>query len=318
MRILITGGAGRLGIKVCKTFHQNGFDVRLFDIKTPRTLKRVKGLSNKIQVVWGDITDISALREAMEKIDAVIHMAVVMTPLIHERPDLGKKVNVEGTKNIADLIKERGGTIPLVYTSSVAVFGPKSNMNDSIISEQDEPKPKGIYAETKYQGEIEIRKSGIDYVILRLASGWHLTLEKSDIAYMFNTPLNAPIEVFHPDDCIRAILNSIKKFDAVKGNTIIISSGPKCRIRHKDRVEAFLKVLGLPMPPVDRFSTGHVNMSWYDTTISQKLLDYQKCSFNDYIKNYSNELKRRYTCFFIPFMRYFIGPVFGKFIVKHI
>ncbi|MBN1850021.1 MAG: NAD(P)-dependent oxidoreductase [Deltaproteobacteria bacterium] len=318
MRVFITGGAGRLGTRVCKAFHQNGFDVRLFDIRTPITLKRVKDLDNQIQVVWGDITDIDALREAMDEIDAVVHMAVVMSPLIHERPDLGKKVNVEGTKNIVDLIKEKGSGIPFVYTSSVAVFGPKSNMSDPVISEQDEPKPKGIYAETKYQGEIEIKKSGIDYVILRLASGWHLTLEKSDIAYMFNTPLNAPIEVFHPDDCIRAILDSIRRFDDVKGNTMIISSGPKCRIRHRDRVEAFLKILGLPMPPADRFSTGQVNISWYDTAMSQELLDYQKCTFKDYIENYSNELKRRYTRFFIPMMRYFIGPVFGPFIVKHI
>ncbi|MFC1533296.1 NAD-dependent epimerase/dehydratase family protein [Thermodesulfobacteriota bacterium] len=316
MRVLITGGAGRLGIQACKAFHQNGFDVRLMDVKTSRTLKRIKNLSDKIQIVWGDITDKGSIRNAMKDIDAVVHMAVIMSPLIHENPELGKKVNVEGTKNIVEIIKEKGGSLPFVYTSSVAVFGPKSDTGDFLVSEKDEPKPKGIYAETKYQGEIEIRKSGIDYVILRLASGWHLTLERSDIAYMYNTPLKAPIEVFHPDDGIRAILNSMNKFNAVKGDTMIISSGPKCRILHKDRVEVFLNILGFPMPPVGRFATEQVNISWYDTTRSQELLDYQRCTFADYIDNYTDELKRRYSPFFIPLMRYFIGPVFGKFIIR--
>ena len=108
MRVLITGGAGRLGITVCKAFLRDGLQVRVFDLDTPRNRKSVKELSGKGEIFWGDITQPDSVRNALEGVDAVVHMAGILPPVAYEKPDLATKVNVGGTKIIVDLIKEKG------------------------------------------------------------------------------------------------------------------------------------------------------------------------------------------------------------------
>lgn len=316
MRVLVTGGAGRLGINVCRTFLQEGAELRVLDLETARTRKSIRHLGGKAEVVWGDITQADSVRQALEGVDAVVHMAAILSPLVNKEPELAARVNVGGTRNIANAIKEKGGHIPFVYTSSVVVFGSTPNANEPLSVEKQEPRPKGVYAETKFQGERVIQEAGVDYVILRLASGWHLTLARNDIDYMFRVPLDSRIEVCHPDDTALAILSAIKNFDSVKGNTLIVSSGPGGRILHRDRVSAMLGALGLPLPPAHKFSQEPFHMSWYDTTKSEELLHFQRKTFDDYIENYRKDMARRYSPLFLPLMRYFIGPIFGKLIVQ--
>jgi hypothetical protein len=79
-----------------------------------------------------------------------------------------------------------------------------------------------------------------------------------------------------------------------------------------------MKVLGLPVPPVYRFSTVPYQMDWYDTERSEKLLHLQHKTFAECVQDYRRELMRRYPALLLLFMRYFIGPVFGKLIVRFI
>src|SRR4030042_5025790 len=123
MRVLITGGAGRLGINICKAFLKDGFQVRVFDLDTPGNRKSIKRLKEKAEVVWGDVTQPDSVRKTLEGMDAVVHMAGILPPVAYEKPELAAKVNVGGTRIIVDLIKERGGNIPFLFTWSVAAFG---------------------------------------------------------------------------------------------------------------------------------------------------------------------------------------------------
>jgi hypothetical protein len=74
--------------------------------------------------------------------------------------------------------------------------------------------------------------------------------------------------------------------------------------------------MGLPLPPEQKFSREPYDLDWYDTSKAQELLKFQRKGFADYIKDYANGLTRRYTSLFIPFMRYFVSPVFGKVVVE--
>jgi len=316
MRVLITGGAGRLGINMCKAFLQDGFQVRVFDLETARNLKSVKDLGGKAEILWGDITQPDLVRKAIEDVDIVVHMAAILPPVAYEKPELATRVNVEGTRTIVELIKEKGSCIPLVYTSSVAVFGPTPNATKPISLDKNESHPKGAYGETKLQAENLIREAGVDYVILRLTATMYLAFEVSDLKRMFTIPLNNRIEFCHPDDTASAILNTIKNFDTVKGKTLVISGGCGQQMLYKDMVTAILGVLGLPLPPARKFTQEPYYLDWYDTSKSQELLCFQRKTFADYLKDYSKELARRYSSFFVPFMRYFVGPLFGKMIVQ--
>ena len=315
MRVLITGGAGRLGITVCKAFLHDGFRVRTFDLDTPNNRKSVKRLNGNAEVMWGDITRPDSVQKALEGVDAVVHMAGILPPLAYQKPELAKKVNVDGTKIIVDLIKERGGNIPFLFTSSVAAFGPTPAASQPLCPEKTKPNPRGAYCETKLQAESIIRESGIDYIILRLTATMYLNFSISDLKRMFTVPLNNRVEYCHPNDTASAILNAIKNFDQAKGNILVISGGPEQRMLYKDMIRAMMGIMGLPLPPAHKFTTEPYYLDWYDTTKSQELLKFQRHTFADYLKDYAKELARQYGAGFLPFMRRFVGPVFGKVIV---
>ena len=316
MRVFITGGTGRLGITVCQAFLQDGFQVRVLDLDTPRSRKSMQDLGGKAEILWGDITQPDSVRKAMEDVDAVVHMAAILPPVAYEKPELATKVNVGGTKIIVDLIKEKSGYIPFVYTSSVAAFGPTPNATEPLCPDKTAPHPRGAYGETKLQAENLIKESGIDYAILRLTATMYFTFGVSDLKRIFTIPLGNRIEYCHPDDTASAILNAVKNFDTVKGNTLIISGGPKQRMLYKDMIRAMLGVMRLPVPPVRKFTHEPYYLDWYDTSKSQELLRFQRNTFADYLKDYSEHLTRQYGPGFLPFMRNFVGPVFGKIIVQ--
>jgi nucleoside-diphosphate-sugar epimerase len=316
MRVLVTGGAGRLGINVCKIFLNDGLQVRVFDLDTPRNRESVKRLGGKAETIWGDITQPDSVRRALEKVDVVVHMAAILPPLADDKPELCAKVNVGGTKILVDLIKEKGGRIPLIFTSSVAVFGPTPNANEPICVGKHVPYPQGPYAETKLRAENLIKESGIDYLILRLTAIMYFDFEVSDLKRMFSVPLDNRVEFCHPDDLALAILNSVKNFGALKGDTLVVSGGPDQRMSYRDMVSNILGVMGLPLPPVKKFTQEPYYLDWYDTSKSQELLNFQRKTFGDYLRDYSQGLARRYTNLFLPFMRYFVSPVLGKVVVE--
>ncbi len=315
-RVLITGGAGRLGITVCRTFMESGYRVRLFDLETVRNRKALKELFGEVEVFWGDVAEKESIKQATEYVDAVVHMAAILPPLAYQNRELAYRVNVEGTGNVIDVIKEKGGNIPLIFTSSAAVFGPSPKAKKPISVEKNPPSPKGTYGETKLQAENLIRESGLDNVILRLTVTMYLIFETSDMKRMLTVPLNNRIEFCHPEDTALAILNAVRNFDSAKGNTLVVSGGPSQRMYYRDMISAILKVLGLPMPPSRKFTEEPYYLDWYDTGASQSLLQYQRKSFSDYLEDYQQELTRRFSPLFLPFMRYFAGPLFGRIIVR--
>jgi nucleoside-diphosphate-sugar epimerase len=266
--------------------------------------------------VWGDITRPDSVKKALEGVDAIVHMAGILPPVAYEKPELAAKVNVGGTRIIVDMVKERGGNIPFLFTSSVAAFGPTPGACQPLCPEKTEPNPKGAYGETKLQAEHIIKESGIDYVILRLTATMYLSFSISDLKRMFTVPLNNRVEYCHPNDTASAILNAIKNFDDVKGKILVISGGPEERMLYKDMIRAMMGIMGLPLPPAHKFTTEPYYLDWYDTTKSQELLKFQRHTFADYLKDYSKELARQYGAGFLPFMRRFVGPVFGKVIVQ--
>jgi nucleoside-diphosphate-sugar epimerase len=315
-RVLITGGAGRLGITVCCAFLESGYRVRLFDLDTPRNRKAVKEIRGEVEICWGDITQRESVNVAAEYVDAIVHMAAVLPPVAYDNPELARYVNVGGTANIIDVVKEKGSNLPLVFTSSAAVFGPTPDATEPVSPEKDTPHPKGVYAESKLQAENLIREAGIEYVILRLTATMYLLFRVSDMNRMLTVPLKNRIEFCHLDDTALAILNAVRNFDIVKGNTFVISGGPDQRMYYQDMIGGILEVLGLPLPPADKFTREPYYLDWYDTDASQRLLQYQRKTFADYLDDYKRELTRKFSPLFLPFMRYFVGPLFGWLIVR--
>lgn len=123
----ITGAQGCIGSWIVKALTERGdvavvFDrshdtTRLEAIMEPGDLKRVSFIA-------GDITDISALRTALEGSAArrVIHLAGLQVPACKADPVAGAFVNVVGTLNVFEAARAVG-VERVVYASSAAVFG---------------------------------------------------------------------------------------------------------------------------------------------------------------------------------------------------
>jgi UDP-glucose 4-epimerase len=314
MRVLITGGVGRLGLKACRAFIGDGFQVRLFDLESKQNVKRVKELGGKAEVLWGDITHPDSVRQALQEVDAIVHLAGLLPPVTDMKPELAFKVNVGGTRVLLDAIRGNGRRVPLVFTSSIVVFGATPNATEPLSADKDPVHPEEPYAETKVQAENLIKEAGVDYVILRLGAAFDL--DASAIKLMFRLPLTNRIEFCHPDDAIQAIVNAVKYFDRAKGNTLVVAGGPRERMLYRDMLGGALGVLGLPVPPAQKFSQRPYCTDWYDTSKSQELLQFQRRTYADFCRDLSQEFSRRYSPLFIPLMRYFVGPVFGRFIVR--
>ena len=269
-------------------------------------------------MVWGNITRPEDVQAAIDNVDCVIHMAAILPPTAYEKPELAFRVNVGGTTNLVEAIKKSGRKIPLIYTSSAAAFGPTPRATELLCPEKTDSHPVGPYGESKHEAEKVIKQAGIDYLILRLTATMYLSFEFSDFKRMFTVPLTNRVEYCHPYDTARAIVNAIVNFDLLKGETLIIAGGASQRMLYKEMLKKMLGVYGLPLPPDHKFTLEPYYLDWYDTSRSQRLLHYQQKTFEDFIKDLAEQINKKYSALFIPLMRYFIGPAFGKLIVRSI
>jgi len=141
MRYLVTGGSGKLGLHLCAKLECVAPSHAAFDI-----------------------LDKTALVRSFERYDvnAIIHLAAISDQkLADSRRDLAYAVNVIGTRNIADAANRH--TIPLFYISTDYVFPGISGG----YRETDPPAPANFYGWTKYAGELEVRASGCEHLVIR-------------------------------------------------------------------------------------------------------------------------------------------------------
>ena len=144
MKILTTGSNGMLGQDMCPVLE----DVGAFVIETDIDELDV---TNKEQVERV-ITDSHP--------DMVVHMAAYTNVNLAEtEKDLAAKINVEGTKNIAEICSKKD--IPIVYISTDYVFDGEKG---SPYEPNDTANPLNHYGLTKLQGEEAIKACKKHYI----------------------------------------------------------------------------------------------------------------------------------------------------------
>jgi nucleoside-diphosphate-sugar epimerase len=113
---------------------ERGCEVVAFDLGTARHRLAIaldEARQSQITHVHGDITDLEALERALDEheITSVVHLAALQVPFVRDDPVLGARVNVLGTANVLEAVRRRAAHIgPLVYASSVAVYGPAGTL----------------------------------------------------------------------------------------------------------------------------------------------------------------------------------------------
>src|SRR2546429_2805898 len=123
----ITGAQGCIGSWIVKALAERGDTAVVFDrSEDTRRLDAIMEPDDvqRVHFIAGDITDVSAVRSALEGSGArrIIHLAGLQVPTCKVDPVAGAFVNVIGTLNVFESAKAIGAE-RVVYASSAAVFG---------------------------------------------------------------------------------------------------------------------------------------------------------------------------------------------------
>jgi len=149
MKVLVTGVKGQLGHDVVNELEKRGIQPIGVDIEEM------------------DITDFASVDKVLTdcKPDAVIHCAAyTAVDAAEDAAEICRKVNVDGTDNIAKVCKKLGSK--MMYISTDYVFDGQGERP----WEPDDPKgPQSVYGQTKYEGELAVMNSVEKYFIVRTA-----------------------------------------------------------------------------------------------------------------------------------------------------
>ncbi len=165
-RFFVTGALGCIGAWVVRNLVQEGAEVTVFDLgQDRRRLVLVMEPEELacVRFVHGDITDTEAVRRALEEAQAthVIHLAALQVPFCKANPPLGAAVNVVGTVNVFEAAKALGlGQV--VYASSFAVYGRRSEYAHRVLPPDAEPRPFTHYGVYKLANEGNARVYWLD------------------------------------------------------------------------------------------------------------------------------------------------------------
>ena len=95
-KYLITGGTGVIGDTLCKRILSLGGQVVVMS-RSENKLKKLKEKYNKIEIVIGNICDRQLVRNTIENVDGVFHLAAVAEGMQAGKPIESVKTNVIGS-----------------------------------------------------------------------------------------------------------------------------------------------------------------------------------------------------------------------------
>jgi uronate dehydrogenase len=165
--VLLTGAAGRIGTVLRGGLPERGWAVRCLDV-VPVADER----PGEEQVV-ADVTDLAAMADAVEGVDAVVHLAGVVGestwPAISH-------ANIEGTYATLEAAR-RAGVRRMVLASSNHASGFTPRPEEGLLREEDAPpRPDTYYGVAKVTtealGSLYADRYGMDVICLRIGSAF--------------------------------------------------------------------------------------------------------------------------------------------------
>jgi nucleoside-diphosphate-sugar epimerase len=173
--ILLTGGAGFVGLNVAEQLLKRGDEVLIFDLRRPPA-----PAFSKARFVRGDVTDRADLEKVFRRneVDRVIHMSAITAGAERDarEPRRIAEVNLIGTLNVLEAARERE-VRRFVHASTGALFGAAGiGVGEPLDEERHRPVPESMYGITKYAAERSA---------LRLAALWGMDVRIGRLALAF-------------------------------------------------------------------------------------------------------------------------------------
>jgi nucleoside-diphosphate-sugar epimerase len=157
--VLITGGAGFLGINLCRHLLARGYEVRSLDIAPFDYPER-----SSVDVVTGDVRDPFAVMGALQGVSLVVHAAAALPLSTLQEIE---STDVYGTSVVLEAAALAAQVSRFVFISSTSVYGVPDHHP---LYEDDPVKGVGPYGEAKIRAEHlcqKYRSRGMSVAILR-------------------------------------------------------------------------------------------------------------------------------------------------------
>jgi nucleoside-diphosphate-sugar epimerase len=173
VRVLVTGGAGYIGALLARELLDAGHEVRALDVLLHAQDDIASDLEQRgVELVRGDVRDADARRRALEGCQGVVHLAAIVgDPACAIDPDLSERVNVDGSRALADDAAD-AGVERFVFASTCSNYGRMADPTVPI-DESGELAPVSLYAEQKVKIEKELlsgAREGLSPTCLRFAT----------------------------------------------------------------------------------------------------------------------------------------------------
>jgi nucleoside-diphosphate-sugar epimerase len=311
MRVLVTGAFGRLGQEALECLWQHGHSAIAFDVSNWRNRRTARRFAGRIEPVWGDIRLIGDVAPCVAECDAIIHNAGILAPASEKNPDLAHAVNVLGTRNVLEAMKQRERPPVIVFSSSLSVCGPRAPGGPPLTA-SDPAIGTDVYTSNKAECEKLLQESGLPYVILRIGVSVGPKTAAGDLSpdvfrVLFGIDPATRLEWVHPEDVALAQVRAIET-PAAWGKILMIGGGEGCRLTFGELYGAMFEATGVGRFPRQAYGSGAYYCDWLDTTESQALLGYQRLRFADLIDQLGHQARftRPVTKMLSPLIRRFL------------
>ena len=193
--ILVTGGTGFVGGHLIRSLREDDIPVRV----VVRNQDKAQALKDQgVDVVLGDVKDISSLEFAATGVERVVHLVGIIQEVSGATFE---GIHVEGTKNLVAAAK-KAGVRHFFYQSALGT----------------RPNAKSRYHQTKWAAEELVRASGMAYTILRpsliYGPGDQFTIRLSEMLKL--SPVlpvigsgKSKVQPIYIDDVVRCIKKAV-------------------------------------------------------------------------------------------------------------
>ncbi len=318
MNVLITGGAGFLGLQLARLLLQRGAlqldgkavaidRLTLLDVVAPQIDDA------RVRVVTGDLSDPAVLAQAIDRdTGAIFHLAAVVSGQAEADFDLGMRVNLDASRALLETCRRIGHAPRVVFTSSVAVYGGEL---PPVVQDDTALNPQSSYGVQKAIGELLLsdysRRGFVDGRVLRLPTisvrpGKPNAAASSFASGIIREPLsgiaaNCPVApdtalwLLSPRGAIQALVNGIE-LDGARLGTRRVVNLPGLSVTAAQMVEALRRVAGdavadrvsLQREPRVENIVGTWPAAW-DVTRAKALGFESDASFDDVIRAYAQD-----------------------------
>lgn len=145
MKVFLTGATGFVGRNMLRRLLEHGHTVRVL-VRDPQKASALEH-KNNVEPIPGDVVSGAGLALGLEGCDAVIHLVGI---IVEKGTNTFEAVHHQGTRNVVEAAR-RGGIKRFIQMSALGVRA------DGVAA----------YQTSKWQGEEEVRSSGIPHCILR-------------------------------------------------------------------------------------------------------------------------------------------------------